>query len=397
MERELNSSSESQWRDRLASILLNLPGRSGKFLREFLSSLMGGADGDHRVLDPYQLYQRASRLVKEIPEDRVSEVLDTALKLTFKDRVALFEEKVKQTVELLRERKISSLVPIDREYPERLLDLNDPPAITYKGELSLLLKPSVGIVGTRKASRETRKMAENVARTLSSLGIVVVSGLAVGVDASAHSGAIEEPGGTIGILGCGILRDYPKANRSLRRRMELGGLVISQFQPLQEPAKWTFPLRNRVISALSDVLVVIGAPRRSGALITASASLELGRTVLAWFAPGDEHEGARELVRSGGAVPFYSVGELVETLRLEFKELLSKFEDRSPSWLIKEDIQRELLSLLSSGARHISDIVETLSESHTSSEILRTISLLVSRGLLARDLGGYIRLVEKLN
>ncbi len=397
MERELNNSSEYQWRDRLASILLNLPGRSEKFLKEFLSSLTGGADEDLRVLDSYQLYQRASRLVEEIPEDRVSEALDTALKLTFKNKVAPFEEKVRQTVELLRERKISYLVPTDREYPERLLDLDAPPAIIYKGKLSLLQKPSVGIVGTRRASRETKRMAERVARTLSLLGIVVVSGLAVGVDASAHRGAIGEPGSTIGVLGCGILIDYPKANRSLRRRVELGGLVISQFQPLQEPAKWTFPLRNRVISALSDVLVVIGAPRRSGALITASASLELGRTVLAWFAPGNEHEGARELVRSGGAVPFYSIEELVETLKLEFKELLSKFEDRSTSSLIGEDLQGKVLSLLSSGARHISDIVETLSESHTSSEILRTISLLVSKGFLARDLGGYIRLVEKLN
>jgi DNA processing protein len=173
----------------------------------------------------------------------------------------------------------------------------------------------IGIVGTRRATEYGRRVAHDLAADLAAAGWVVVSGLAGGIDAAAHSGALGSGGGTIGVLGCGVDRVYPLANRRLQESMGRQGLLLSEYPPDRIPEKFHFPERNRIIAALSEALVVVQAPEKSGALITAKLALELGREVLAVPGPVDQavSRGAHSLLRDGAA--------LVESARDVLEEL----------------------------------------------------------------------------
>ena len=143
----------------------------------------------------------------------------------------------------------------------------------------------MAIVGARACSAYGRQVARSVARELAAAGLVVVSGLARGVDSEAHRGALEAGGTTVAVLGCGIDRDYPAANRELARQVATSGLVVSEYAPGVEPAPWRFPARNRIVAGLCAASVVVEARERSGALITADFALEEGREVFA--VPGE--------------------------------------------------------------------------------------------------------------
>lgn len=158
-------------------------------------------------------------------------------------------------------------------------------------------------------------------RELAAAGLVVVSGLARGIDGEAHRGALESGGPTVGVLGCGIDRDYPAANASLSRRMEDGGLVVSEYEAGVEPAPWRFPARNRIIAGLCEAVVVVEARERSGALITADFALDEGREVFA--VPGEITSalsvGSNALLRLG-ATPLTGSGDVLEALGIERAE-----------------------------------------------------------------------------
>jgi DNA processing protein len=152
-------------------------------------------------------------------------------------------------------------------------------------EDGLLARPAVAIVGARACSSYGAQVARRFGRELAGAGLVVVSGLARGIDGEAHRGALEAGGITVAVLGCGIDRDYPAAHRELAARIRVHGLVISEYEPGVEPAPWRFPARNRIIAGLSAATLVIEARERSGALITADMALEEGREVFA--VPGE--------------------------------------------------------------------------------------------------------------
>ena len=134
-------------------------------------------------------------------------------------------------------------------------------------------------MGARACSAYGRQIARSLGRDLAAAGLVVVSGLARGVDAEAHRGALEAAGRTVAVLGCGIDRDYPAAHRELARQVAASGLVVSEYAPGVEPAPWRFPARNRIVAGLCAATVVVEARERSGALITADFALEEGREV----------------------------------------------------------------------------------------------------------------------
>jgi DNA processing protein len=152
-------------------------------------------------------------------------------------------------------------------------------------ETELLQRPAVAIVGARACSGYGASVARSLGRDLATAGLVVVSGLARGIDAEAHRGALEAAGPTVAVLGCGIDRDYPAAHAELARRIAAAGLVVSEYAPGVEPAPWRFPARNRIVAGLSAATVVVEARERSGALITADLALEEGREVFA--VPGE--------------------------------------------------------------------------------------------------------------
>jgi DNA processing protein len=190
----------------------------------------------------------------------------------------------------------------DPGYPRSLLALADPPPVLFlRGDPGLLDRRSVAIVGSRRATPIGRRVAERFGRELSQAGIGVVSGLAFGIDAAAHRGALDGPGGTIAVLGSGPDRSYPRSQAPLFDRIVNEGLVVSEFPPGERARPHHFPRRNRVLAALSRAVVVVEAAARSGALITVDHALDLGLEVFA--VPGSvetpQAAGVHSLLKDG--------------------------------------------------------------------------------------------------
>jgi DNA processing protein len=191
---------------------------------------------------------------------------------------------------------------VDDDYPELLRRTADPPARLFVlGRRSLLQRPAVAIVGSRRATPYGVNVASRVARELAAAGVVVVSGLARGIDTAAHIAALDAGGATIAVLGTGIDVAYPRSNRRLQDRIAAEGLVLSEFADGTEPRPQNFPVRNRIIAGLSLGVIVIEAGERSGSLITARLAAEEGREVFA--VPGSvfSHatKGAHKLIQDG--------------------------------------------------------------------------------------------------
>jgi DNA processing protein len=206
-------------------------------------------------------------------------------------------------------------------FPRLVRELHDPPpGLFLRGAAGeeLLGGPSVAIVGARSCSSYGRQVARQLARELAGAGLVIVSGMARGVDAEAHRGALEAGGTSVAVLGCGIDRDYPAAHADLARGICERGLVVSEYAPGIEPAPWRFPARNRIIAGLAPATVIVEARERSGALITADFALEAGREVFA--VPGEITSalsaGANALLRLG-ATPLTCAGDVLSAFGLE--------------------------------------------------------------------------------
>ena len=205
-------------------------------------------------------------------------------------------------------------------FPARLRKIHDPPAglfIRGAADLTVFDAPCVAVVGARACSGYGAAVAAELARGLARAGVVVVSGLARGVDGAAHRGALDT-GTTVAVLGCGVDRDYPRAHRMLAATIAERGLIVSEYPPGVEPAPWRFPARNRIVAGLCDATVVVEARERSGALITADLALDEGREVLA--VPGEItsllSKGTNHLLRLG-AVPVTCLGDVLAVLGVE--------------------------------------------------------------------------------
>ncbi len=204
----------------------------------------------------------------------------------------------------------------DADYPRALLDLGyAPPALYFVGRRELLNRPALAIVGSRNATAQGALDAQAFAKALSDAGLTIVSGLAVGIDAAAHEGALEGRGSTLAVVGTGLDRVYPARNRELAHRIAARGGLISEFPPGTPPKAMNFPRRNRLISGLARGVLVVEAAFKSGSLVTARHAGEQGREVFA--IPGSIHsplsKGCHKLIREGA--------KLVETARDILEEL----------------------------------------------------------------------------
>lgn len=211
------------------------------------------------------------------------------------------------------------LVPLSHaDYPDALRSLVDPPLVLgVRGSVRALAGPAVAIVGARAATRAARAFTRRLAFDLARAGLVVVSGLARGIDGEAHRGALEAQGVTVGVLACGLDRIYPPEHRGLAREMLEGGALVSELPLGSLPRPLHFPLRNRIISGLSRAVVVVEARERSGSLITVRHALAQGREV--FVVPGSVDGpfagGTNALLREG-ARPIRSARDLLEDLGL---------------------------------------------------------------------------------
>jgi DNA processing protein len=209
-------------------------------------------------------------------------------------------------------------------FPRSLAAIFDPPPglfVRGAAELELLAQPAVALVGARSCSSYGSQVARSLGRELAAAGLVVVSGLARGVDGEAHRGALDAGGNTVAVLGCGVDRDYPRSHSELARRIAETGLIVSEYPPGVEPAPWRFPARNRIVAGLAQATIVVEARERSGALITADLALEEGREVFA--VPGEITSGlsagTNALLRIG-ATPLTSAADVLESFGLTARE-----------------------------------------------------------------------------
>lgn len=177
----------------------------------------------------------------------------------------------------------SILTPVDEEYPERLREIYDPPAVLWiRGDASLLSRPGIAVVGTRHPSTYGAGMAQMLSRDLAARGLTILSGMARGVDTAAHKGALEARGKTVAVWGTGIDVIYPKENKRLAEQIvESGGAIVSEYPLGTFPAPQNFPVRNRILSGLSVGVLVIEAAEHSGTRITARLAMEQNRDVYA--------------------------------------------------------------------------------------------------------------------
>jgi DNA processing protein len=201
------------------------------------------------------------------------------------------------------------------EFPQLLREISNPPTCLWtRGDVSLLSQTGVAVVGARAATRDGLEIAYQIAADLTRAGIVVISGLARGVDAAAHKGALDAKGKTIAVLGTGIDRVYPADNKALHERIATDGLLITEFPPGSPPELFHFPQRNRIISGLSRAVVVVEAREKSGSLITARLAGDQGRDVMVVPGPtrSGQNRGGHALLRDGAKLVESAVDILQE-------------------------------------------------------------------------------------
>jgi DNA processing protein len=239
---------------------------------------------------------------------------------------------IDRQIKIIERSKITTITIFDRSYPARLKAIPDPPPLLYvSGTLLPQDEVSVAIVGGRRATPSGRLITEEIAKDLAGWGVTIVSGLARGIDAAAHRGALSGKGRTIAVLGCGIDRTYPPEHQTLRRNIESHGAVISELPIGAAPQSHHFPRRNRIISGLSLGVLVGEAATDSGSLITAKLALDQGREVFA--VPGSVKEaacrGSNRLIKEGA--------KLIESAQDILDEILPQVDARQRATLRIDD------------------------------------------------------------
>jgi DNA processing protein len=281
------------------------------------------------------------------------------------------------------------------EYPPRLREIYDPPPLLYVlGNIDLLTRHSVAIVGSRRPTPYGNQMAERLGKDLADRGLIIVSGMARGIDACAHRGALNSPvGHTIGVLGCGIDVIYPKENKKLFAEVQQRGVLISEFPLGTFPAPQNFPIRNRVIAGMTLGVVVVEGAQYSGSLITARLAMEFGREV--YGVPGNATQpasfGPNQLIKQGAKLTT-SWEDVVEELPTPVRAELLPVESASSqerAALVAESLgpgERVLYDLLTEDqARHVDELVD--SSGLSSSEVLASLFDLELKGVV-RQLPG---------
>ncbi|MCI8465165.1 MAG: DNA-protecting protein DprA [Lachnospiraceae bacterium] len=233
------------------------------------------------------------------------------------------EEKIHRDFERMKQLGIRLVTAEAPDFPNGLLTLPDcPPGLFVKGELPDGEKPAAAIVGSRECSYYGRNTARELGKTLAGAEVQVISGLARGIDAAGHEGALEAGGKTFGILGCGPDVVYPRENQFLYEQVAKAGGLLSEYPPGTRPEGWHFPARNRIISGLSDCIVVVEAGVKSGSLITASMALEQGKDI--WAVPGRMGDflsrGTNRLLRDG-AMPLTAFEDILGSWNFVKKRL----------------------------------------------------------------------------
>jgi DNA processing protein len=292
----------------------------------------------------------------DLPAFRSAGINEKAADALIKHRDSISLEREREKVE---KAGASILTLADDSYPRLLREIPSPPPVIYlKGEILPEDETGIGVVGTRRATRYGQEMTRRLSSGLAAAGVTIVSGLARGIDGIAHTEAIDAGGRTIAVLGCGVDQLYPPEHRKLSERVIEHGALVSEFPIGTKPEARNFPVRNRLISGLSLGVLVVEAPRKSGALITSTFAADQGRAVFA--VPGSAmspaSEGTLQLLRDGAALAA-TVDDVLQELHLDRRH--AAIENRKMLPDATADEQR-ILSTIEGEPRHIDEIaIET--------------------------------------
>lgn len=300
--------------------------------------------------------------------------------------------KIKNT---LQKSDINFIAYCDKDYPEGLKSLDDSPfGIFYRGNKNLLKnKKAVAVVGTRSSTNYGISNSKRISSLLANKGITIVSGLAAGIDSSAHSGALEYKS-TIAVLGTGVDVIFPSCNKELYKEMiEKENLIISEYPPGTDGAPWNFPQRNRIISALSNAVLIIEGDLQSGALITARFAIKQGKPLFALPGPIDspQSNGPNVLIKSGVAELLTSVNDILEKIG-ESKQITLNFENGKTDLSRLNEKEKCIYNFLSSQSKSFDSL---LSETNFETQDLTiNLSLLELKGLIEKSGdGGFVKII----
>ncbi|WVU12302.1 DNA-processing protein DprA [Natranaerobius thermophilus JW/NM-WN-LF] len=288
---------------------------------------------------------------------------------------------LQKKVNEIMEQGIKIILP--EEYPESLQEIYDSPVLLYaKGDVSLLNTRKLAVVGTRKITSYGDIVIKNIIPSVTRADITIVSGLAKGTDAKAHYRCLQEGGKTIAVLGNGLDIIYPPENRELYKQISEKGLLISEYPPELGPQKFHFPQRNRIISGLSEGVLVIEAPKKSGAMITAQLALDQNREVFA--IPGNINnpcsQGCNALIAQGAKV-VTDPDDILTEYNLTVNMLIEESKNRLSS------SQKAILEKI---PYYEISIDELLSSTNTDKDIYTCLLELELNGWIMRRLGGYV-------
>ena len=396
-----------------------------------LSNAQLGARAALRLLE---IFQHPQQILDATPSEWTQHA-----KLSDKGRARLLDainQDHAQALARMQQDGITMVTMADAAYPARLRAIPDPPLLLFvKGTLPPPESQALSLVGSRSASPYGRHVAAELACALAQRGFVIISGMALGVDAAAHEGCLRAGGVTIAVLGSGVDRVYPLEHQQLYHRIAAAGAIVSEFPPGTPPARTNFPVRNRIISGMSLGVIVVEAGEKSGALITADHALEQGRDVFA--VPGSvnstQSRGTHRLLRDGAKL-VESVDDILEELQIEAIPVRRTIAPLSgPSWELPTEAaplptattpvpdtprpvkrpltvkleepapaqrpaspslppeEATLLALLSSSARHVDDLIEA--SGLTPAQVNASLLMLELKGFAQRRPGNqYIRL-----
>lgn len=304
-------------------------------------SLVLGAGA--KVDEIFEYFANPQEIYEASDSDRIVSGVFTPLQLIKLENTKLSDAE--NIVSICDKNGWGVLTPADAEYPAGLRKLSDFPLVLYvDGDITCLRgKVMIGIVGTRKPCNESVAVTRKISGDLATAGAVVVSGGALGIDSAAHEGSMNAGGKTVCVLGCGLGTRYLVSNEAMRRQISRNGAVISEFQPLSDASKATFPIRNRIISGISHGVLVVEAGAKSGSLITARCASEQGREVLS--IPGSvlttAYEGANKLIKDGaravtGARDILEPYSVMYPDRLDLSKITDAVQEPKPVTVKKE-------------------------------------------------------------
>jgi len=358
-----------------AALRLSLVSGVGPRIRQDLLDCFGSADA---------IFAASSQQLRQVP--------GVGSKLSNSILRATEEVDIETELQLCQDNNISILSDSDENYPRLLKEIDDPPGILFASGTALPQDSiSIAVVGSRHATHYGLQQAERLASGLARAGVTVVSGMARGVDAAAHRGAISAGGRTIAVLGSGLLNIYPPEHKELAVDISFNGAVISEVPPRRHPSSGAFPQRNRLITGLSLGTLVVEASERSGALISARHAMEQNRDVFAVPGRIDSRmsRGCHSLIRDGAKL-VQSVDDILEELGPLVEATVDDTgqEIRHPAELKLNEQERQVLDAIDSEPTEIDQVVTQ--SGLPVHRVLSTVSVLEMRHLVRRVSGNKV-------